>query len=86
MISRRLLARLLIGLLILPIVLLLLLGVGAVLGAMNDAEGAAWMKRLAALAGVAWGVDLVALVAASAAQLWLASQIDEMIENDEQQS
>ncbi|MBS0209948.1 MAG: hypothetical protein JSS27_13450 [Planctomycetes bacterium] len=73
MFSRTLLVRLLAGLLLLPIGLLLLVGVGAILHAMGDADGTRWMVRLAALLAVGWGVDLVALVAVTALRMWEAS-------------
>ena len=76
MICRRVLGRLLAGLLLLPVALLLLLGVAGILVSMGDQEGARWMTRLAALVGVAWGVDLVALVAASALRLWSTIERD----------
>ena len=68
MISRRTLSWLLVGLLALPIVLLLLVGLGFVLMVMGDATGARWLWRLVALGGVAWVADVIAIVASVAAR------------------
>ncbi|MBL8829918.1 MAG: hypothetical protein JNM18_23265 [Planctomycetaceae bacterium] len=65
---RRCTTALLAGLVLLPIAILAALGIAGLLGVLGDRDGSLWLGRLAALGGIAWVVDLVALVGAIAAQ------------------
>lgn len=65
---RRCTTALLAGLVLLPIAILAGLGIAGLLAALGDRDGSLWLGRLAALGGIAWVVDLVALVGAIAAQ------------------
>ena len=47
---------------VLPIVALVLLGVAALLGAMQDVSGQAVVTRLGLAAGILWIIDLVVLL------------------------
>ncbi|HVX62523.1 MAG TPA: hypothetical protein VHC19_18035 [Pirellulales bacterium] len=67
MISKSTLARLLGGLVLLPIAMLLLEGVAAVLGAMQDASGAAMLQRTALGLGLVWAFLAICLLLALAA-------------------
>ena len=64
MVSRIVLYWLLVGVLALPIVLCIVLGVGRLLAALNDTGGALILDRVALVLALAWAVDLVGLVAA----------------------
>lgn len=64
MVSRIVLYWLLVGVLALPIVLCIVLGVGRLLAALNDTGGALILDRVALLLALVWAVDLVGLVAA----------------------
>ena len=55
---------LLVGLLALPVILCIVLGVGRLLAGLNDAAGALILDRVALLLALIWAVDLVGLVAA----------------------
>lgn len=68
MISPRLIVRLLIGALGLPIVICVLLGLVHLLDAMQDQGGAVVVGRFALVAGVIWVVDLIALIILQALQ------------------
>lgn len=59
---RKILTFLLIAAVLTPIFVIMLLGVGRLLSAMQDAGGALLLDRLALLLAVAWAVDLVAIV------------------------
>jgi hypothetical protein len=63
-VSRRLLALLVISALVLPIVICVLMAVGRFLSAMQDEAGALFVERLALAGGVVWGVDLIVLLIA----------------------
>jgi hypothetical protein len=63
-VSRIVLYWLLVGVLALPIVLCIVLGVGRLLAALNDTGGALILDRVALVLALAWAVDLVGLVAA----------------------
>jgi len=54
--------RLLLAAVALPIVCMVLVGLGRLLAAMGDATGATLVDRLALAAGVAWVLVLIALV------------------------
>lgn len=62
--SKRAVARMLAGALLLPIVIVVLVATGALLGALGDAAGERWLSRLALAAGIGWVLDLVLLVVA----------------------
>lgn len=64
MISRPVLAILVTAACILPVAIAILLGVGRLLGAMEDAAGAAVLDRVALAMGILWAVDLVCLLVA----------------------
>jgi hypothetical protein len=63
-VSRTVLYWLLVGVLALPIVLCIVLGVGRLLTALNDASGALILDRVALVLALVWAVELVGLVAA----------------------
>jgi hypothetical protein len=67
-ISPRLIVRLLIGALGLPIVLCVLLGLARLLDAMQDHDGAVAVGHFALAVAVLWVVDLIALVIVQAIQ------------------
>lgn len=67
MISKSTLARLVGGLVLLPIAMLLLEGVAALLGAMQDAGGAAVLQRIALGLGIVWAFLAICLLLALAA-------------------
>lgn len=69
MLSRRLLAPLLIGALLLPIVILVLVGLARLFAAMGDERGATAVDYVALGVAVVWVVDLIALVLAQALHL-----------------
>jgi hypothetical protein len=60
------LARLLIGVLLLPLAIVLAVAVAGLLSAMNDAAGAYVMNRLALGLGIVWVLGLIALLLALA--------------------
>ncbi|NIP85662.1 MAG: hypothetical protein GTO03_08905 [Planctomycetales bacterium] len=66
MISPKLLSRLLLLAVLLPLVLSVSWGVSQLLAAMQDAAWAAILQRIGLLTGVAWGVVLIGLVLALA--------------------
>ena len=53
---------------VLPIAICVVLGVGSLLGAMDDAVGAGVMRYIAWGAGCLWTVDLICLVVAQGLQ------------------
>ena len=59
---RRLLLPLLLGALLLPIVLCIMLGLGRLLAAKGDAAGAAVADRLALAGGVVWAALLILMI------------------------
>jgi hypothetical protein len=63
-ISRSVLAILVTVACILPVAITIVLAVGRLLGAMQDAVGAATLDRVALAMGILWGVDLVCLLVA----------------------
>jgi hypothetical protein len=65
-VSRRIVFLLVTGVLLLPIAAWAVVAVSALLGAMGDADGALWLRRLAWLCGALWLVDLVCLVVVQA--------------------
>lgn len=62
MIPQRVLGWLVIAALALPIVISVLVAVGRLLAAMQDAAGAAVLDRLALAGGIVWAVSLIVLV------------------------
>ncbi|MFO0899179.1 MAG: hypothetical protein U0836_17275 [Pirellulales bacterium] len=64
MVPRSALYWLLVGLLALPVILCIVLGVGRLLAGLEDAAGALILDRVALLLALIWAVDLVGLVAA----------------------
>lgn len=64
MISRPVLAILVTAACILPVAIAILLGVGRLLGAMEDAAGAAVLDRVALAMGLLWAINLVCLLVA----------------------
>jgi hypothetical protein len=66
-IPKSLLARLLVGLLLLPIAIVLTVALAALLSAMQDAAGAGFLNRAALGMGIVWVLGLVALLLALAA-------------------
>jgi hypothetical protein len=63
-ISRPVLAILVTAACILPVAIAILLGVGRLLGAMEDAAGAAVLDRVALAMGLLWAINLVCLLVA----------------------
>ena len=63
-IARKVLIGLLVAAIIVPMVVLVLLGVGKLLAAMGDMAGALCVDRLALAGGVFWGIDLILLLLA----------------------
>jgi hypothetical protein len=63
-ISRSVLAILVTVACILPVAITIVLTVGRLLGAMQDALGATALDRVALALGILWGVDLVCLLVA----------------------
>ncbi len=59
---RWLIASLVAGAIALPMVAVVLAGLGRLLAIMQDADGAGGLTRVAMFAGALWAVDLVALV------------------------
>jgi hypothetical protein len=72
-IAKTTLVRLLGGMVLLPIAIVLLEGLSALLGAMQDAAGAAVLGRIALGLGVLWAFLAVALLLAVAANAALAA-------------
>ena len=68
MICRRSVLRLFSGAVILPVALAVLFLVRQLLAALGDAEGAQWLERIGILLLLVWGVNLIALLLAVAAQ------------------
>lgn len=66
MISRPWMVGLLAGAVVMPLVLVLVLGLGRLLAAMGDATGAAVLDRLALAGGLLWSLNLVLLLVALA--------------------
>jgi hypothetical protein len=66
-IPKPVLARLLVGLLLLPIAIVLTVALAALLSAMQDAAGASFLNRAALGMGIVWVLGLVALLLALAA-------------------
>ena len=64
MISRRVLAVLVTAACILPVAIAIVLAVGRLLGAMQDAAAAAVLDRVALAIGILWAIDLVCLLVA----------------------
>ena len=52
------------GALLLPIAVCVMVGVGALLGAMGDVQGGVALKRIALGGGVLWAIDLICLIVA----------------------
>ena len=63
-ISKRVLTILVTAALVLPVAIAMILGVGRLLGAMQDAVGATVLDRVALAIGILWAVDLVCLLVA----------------------
>ena len=63
-ISKRVLTILVTAALVLPVAIAMILGVGRLLGAMQDAAGATVLDRVALAIGILWAVDLVCLLVA----------------------
>jgi len=61
------LARLFVGLLLMPIAIVLVVALAALLSAMQDAAGAYFLNRVALGLGIVWVLGLVALLLALAA-------------------
>jgi len=61
-IPRFLLVWALVAAILLPIVVVVLYGVGTLLGALGDTAGAWGVGRVALACGILWGVDLISLV------------------------
>ena len=51
---------------ILPVAIVVVVAVGRLLGAMDDAAGALALDRVALALGIVWGIDLVCLLVAMA--------------------
>lgn len=66
-IPKPLLARLFVGLLLMPIAIMLMVALAALLSAMQDAAGAFFLNRAALGLGIVWVLGLVALLLALAA-------------------
>ena len=66
MISRRVLLVLVMAACVLPVAITVVVAVGRLLGAMNDAAGASALDGVALALGIAWIVGLVCLVVALA--------------------
>ena len=64
MISRTVFAILVAAACILPVAIAIVLAVGRLLGAMQDASGAAVLDRVALAIGILWAIDLVCLLVA----------------------
>lgn len=62
MISRPWIVGLLAGAVVMPLVLVLVLGLGRLLAAMGDATGAAVLDRLALAGGLSWSLNLILLL------------------------
>jgi hypothetical protein len=60
--SRRILMSLLTAACILPVAITIVVAVGRLLGAMQDAPGALFLDRVALTLGILWAIDLVCLV------------------------
>ena len=52
------------GALLLPIIVCVMVGMGALLGAMNDIQGGIFLNRLALAGGILWTIDLICLIVA----------------------
>jgi hypothetical protein len=65
-VSRRVAVGLIVTAVLLPMLLVGLLGTGRLLAALGDEPGAYWIDRIALIAGLLWGLDLICVV------LWLA--------------
>ena len=68
MISRPWMVGLLAGAVVMPLVLVLVLGLGRLLAAMGDAAGAMVLDRLSLAGGLLWSLNLVLLLVALAVQ------------------
>ena len=68
MICRRWVLRLFSGAVILPVALAVLFLVRQLLAALGDDEGARWLERIGILLLLVWGVNLIALLLATAAR------------------
>lgn len=66
MISRRIITTLLAAGCVLPIALVVVVGTGRLLGAMDDAAGALALDRIALALGIIWAISLVCLLLALA--------------------
>ena len=64
LISKRVLALAIAGLLLLPIAIVLVLGTASLLGAMQDAAGAMVLQRIGLALGLIWLLGLIGLVLA----------------------
>ncbi len=64
MISRSVLTILVTAACVLPVTIVVVMGVGRLLGAMEDAPAAAVLDRIALGAGILWAIDLLCLVLA----------------------
>ena len=64
MLPRRLLLWLVGGLIVLPMALVLVLGLGRLLAAMGDAGGASCLERVALGVGLVWVLDMLCLLLA----------------------
>jgi hypothetical protein len=67
MIPRPIIAALLIAAILLPVTICVVFGVAALLHAMGDSSGGMVLSRVALGLGIAWSVDLIALVLTLAA-------------------
>lgn len=74
-ISRRILAWLVIAALVLPIALSVTVAAARLLAAMQDAAGSAALDRVALVLGIVWVVDLVCLVISVALALIESSKL-----------
>jgi len=66
-ISKPLLAWLLVGLVLLPIAIVLVIALAGLLSAMQDAAGASFLNRVALGLGTVWALGLIAMLLALAA-------------------
>lgn len=62
MIDRRVLIALVTTALLVPMVVLILQGVGKLLLALGDATGALWLDRIALAGGIVWAIDLLVML------------------------
>lgn len=61
-IDRRVLVALVTAAMLMPMVVLILLGVGKLLTALGDATGAVWLDRIALVGSILWAVDLLLML------------------------